>query len=412
MSKEYSISIFKKGEEDTLFERLCKGHENLINLRKRKIFKRTQLIKGINNYYIQANNFKYLFPKKENKKLESFSIRDNFPTIKKSNDNNNLNKTISHDKFQIDINKNQNNKKKISNLCIDSYNKKVKYTFSNVLKKSNDLKLNRTFYKNIKKNKISINCKIIDNKNEEDDCFRNRIIKNIKQLNKDIKLNKNKKFKRKKVKSLSFRICNRNKKLLSYFTISSKNKIKGKNSHLNSDRRNNNNSTNDLNIKKAKNQKKSKFKSKSNSKIKYSNNYEQNCICKNILNHPNLRILYQTNEIRIKKMIKCQSKENKNKYTTTKYQNNLMKNTISPLNDELKIKLLKSFSKINNYMETEKKINLHKYLNEIQHKEKRIIKYHNKINEKYINNIEKMGLIPEKHFLKLEKIIFKDIFRK
>lgn len=110
-------------------------------------------------------------------------------------------------------------------------------------------------------------------------------------------------------------------------------------------------------------------------------------------------------------MIKSQSKRNKKKLTILKYQNNLMNNSISPLNDEQKFRIMKSFSKINNYCATQKIINLQKYLNEIQNKEKKIINFHNNLNQRYITNIKKIGLSPKKHLFKMEKVSFKDIFK-
>ena len=111
-------------------------------------------------------------------------------------------------------------------------------------------------------------------------------------------------------------------------------------------------------------------------------------------------------------MIKSQCKANKNKFTIIKYQKNLINNSILPLNGEQIIKLMKYFSKINHYVKSEKKINLQKYLNDIQNKEKKIIKYHNSLNQNYINNIKKIGFSPQKPLLKLDKVMFKDIFRK
>ena len=66
-------------------------------------------------------------------------------------------------------------------------------------------------------------------------------------------------------------------------------------------------------------------------KTKLCNNFIKNIINSNILNNSNLKILYQTDENRIKRMIKSQSKQNKNKYSIIKYQKNLLENSISPL---------------------------------------------------------------------------------
>ena len=65
--------------------------------------------------------------------------------------------------------------------------------------------------------------------------------------------------------------------------------------------------------------------------MKYSSNYTKDCIFRKIINNPNLKILYHTNENKIKRMIKTQSKKNKQKLTLQNYQINLMKNSIYPL---------------------------------------------------------------------------------
>ena len=211
--------------------------------------------------------------------------------------------------------------------------------------------------------------------------------------------------KHKRSKSISLDIHKSGKKLMKFYGISS-NLKKHRRSQLFSERKM---TINDL--KKDKNSK-SKSKLKSKSKMKYSSNYTKDCIFRKIISNPNLKILYHTNESKIKKMMKSQNNKNKKNLTLQSYQKNLMKNSIYPLSDEQKRKLLKTFSKMNNYVEAEKKINLYNYLNEIQNKEKQVIKYHNNINQRYINTIKKLGFSVEKYYLKLEKVRFKNIFEK
>jgi hypothetical protein len=73
--------------------------------------------------------------------------------------------------------------------------------------------------------------------------------------------------------------------------------------------------------------------------------------------------LYQTDENRIKRMIKSQSKQNKNKYSIIKYQKNLLENSISPLTNEQKFKLTENFKKLNDSIKVNKKTtnNIYKY---------------------------------------------------
>ena len=124
--------------------------------------------------------------------------------------------------------------------------------------------------------------------------------------------------------------------------------------------------------------------------------------------------MYQTDENRIKRMIKSQSKQNKNKYSIIKYQKNLLENSISPLTNEQKFKLTENFKKLNDSIKVNKKTtnNIYKYLKEIQKKEKKNINYHNKINDEYIKKIQNLGLSPEKYRLKIERAEFKDVFEK
>ena len=404
MSKEINISINNYNEGKKIFKKLRKGHENLINFRKKKLFKRTQLINCINDYYKQANNFHYLLNKKESNKGDSFSNinTDNFSIIKKPNyiDKSKNIITLGSDK----INKSKK-KMKISHLFIDSYDKKVKFSLP-VNLKNNVNKIEKTDYKN----KTDINFRKKEEKKEGESDFR-KFKNHLKRLSTDIKLNINKDIKNERSKSISFNIKNNDNsnKFTEYFRLASKLK-KNRKTQILIDRINTINTTS-FDLKKKKNKNIKIKKQKSELKNKYSVDFVKDSIYRQILNNPNLKILYQTNENRIKKMIKSQSKRNKKKLTILKYQNNLMNNSISPLNDEQKFRIMKSFSKINNYCATQKIINLQKYLNEIQNKEKKIINFHNNLNQRYITNIKKIGLSPKKHLYKMEKVSFKDIFK-
>lgn len=392
MSKECSISLNKK--EDKKNNKTNNKFDNLIDFRKKKFFKRTQLINNINNYYKQANNFKLLFKNKENEKTDSFSNTNininNLSLKKKPNivDKSKSKLSIVTDIFQID--KRKKPKSKVSHLYIDSYEKKkVKFSLPNDIKTD--------INKNIdNRNKTSINFMKGENKNKS----------SFKRLDTDIKLMMmNETKSRKRPKSISFNVSDSNSDFLSNLNLPSKlNKSKKKSVII--DRINTINTINtSFDLRSKKNNKNSSLNKK------YSNNFLKNAIYKTIINNPNLKILYQTNENRIKQSIKCQSKSNKRKFTILKYQKNLIKNTISPLNDDQKYKLMKSFSKINDTVGNLKRINLQKYLNEIQNKEKIIIDFHNKLNEDYIQNIKKIGLSPEKYLLKVERVQFKDIFK-
>ena len=409
MSKENNISFFNNNsKEEKLLKKMNKTHNNnSMNLRKKKLFKRIQLINSNNNFYKKDNNFPIYLNRKENNKVNSFSKTNNinisnFTTIKKPNeiDKSNNKTTLDYDLIKTD--KNNNKKMKMSHLYIDSYNKKVKFSLPI------NFKNNCHIIKKMDKNITSINYIKNENKKGENNINLEQIKKDLKILSRDAKIKINKTFNKNRSKSISYNIKNNinNNELIKYFKFSSKKY--GKKSQIFFDRINTINSP--LYLSKKKNYS-LKIK-KQNLKCKYSNNFVKDNIYKQILSNPNLKILYQTNENRIKKMIKSQSKKNKTKFTILKYQKNLMNNSISPLNDEQKYKIMKSFSKINNYIITEKKINLQRYLNEVQKKEKKIIHFHNKLNQRYINNIKKIGLSPEKHLLKMVKVSFKDIFKK
>ena len=59
MSKEKNNMLLSKINEYE--KRMNEGQENTINMRKQKLFKRTQLINTINNYYKKNNFFNNIF---------------------------------------------------------------------------------------------------------------------------------------------------------------------------------------------------------------------------------------------------------------------------------------------------------------------------------------------------------------
>ena len=432
MSKENNLSIFKKDEKEELFERNQKRKENSFNFRKQKFLKRKQLINSsFNGYYRQFNNLQNLLKNQEDKKVESFSNIEHFSTFKKPSftyDVKNQNIT-SFNINDIKKEKIKRKKNKVSHLYIDSYDKKVTFSLPDtpkINKSINIQSINNAYNENndiFDYNKTNYDfCKEESDKNEENILYNNTnsYKTNFKKFNKDIKtnidINMNNTFNKDRAKSISLSLNNveNPKNKISFVSLLPKNLKKNrKKSELFSERINTNINTDIVKMtqkNKTKNENNKSLKAKTITK--YTGDFVKNCIYKKILNNANLKILYQTNEQRIKRMIKSQCKANKNKFTIIKYQKNLIKNSILPLNNEQRIKLMKSFSKINHYVQSEKKINLQKYLNDIQNKEKKIIKYHNSLNQNYINNIKKIGFSPQKRLLKLDKVVFKDIFRK
>ena len=105
-------------------------------------------------------------------------------------------------------------------------------------------------------------------------------------------------------------------------------------------------------------------------------------------------MLYDTDENRAKKSVKSQNESNKKKLSLIKYQSNLIENALIPLDRGEELKLIKSFNKINLSVGNKKKIELNKYLREIQRKEKELIEDHNEIEDNYGKNIEKIGFSP------------------
>lgn len=365
----YKINEYEK--------RMNIGQENSINIRKQKLFKRTQLINNINNYYKKTNFFTNIF---KNYKKEPLT---------KTINNSNINKINSLDENKTrfsEIIKKKNNKRKITHLHIDSYNNKLSKLYLHSEPK--------TKISNKIKNKTYNNFIYPEND-------KNIIKQNLRNLKLEIE-NKNKEKKRinGRAYSISFNELNKTNNFFKLLRLSTnlKNKNRSRKSQIYFNSLTINNENKKIKLRKA----------------KLCNNFFKNLIYSNILNNSNLKILYQTDENRIKRMIKSQSKRNKYKYSIIKYQKNLLENSISPLTNEQKFKITENFKKINNSVKVNKKTtnNIYKYLKEIQKKEKKIINYHNKVNDGYIKRIQDLGLSPEKYRLKIERVEFKDVFEK
>jgi hypothetical protein len=377
MSKEKNNMLLSKINEYE--KRMNEGQENTINMRKQKLFKRTQLINTINNYYKKNNFFNNIFKNYRKKPFTKTINNSNIIKINSIDEN--------KSKFSERIKK-ENNKRKIAHLYIDSYNNKLSklYLHSDPKTKINNKIKNKTFTYFLHHEKQ-----------------KNIIKQNLRNLKMEI-LNKNKGKKRinGRANSISFNELRKTNEFFNLLRLSTnlKNKNKSRRSQI---------YFNSLKINNENQNKKLKFK-----KTKLCNNFIKNIINSNILNNSNLKILYQTDENRIKRMIKSQSKQNKNKYSIIKYQKNLLENSISPLTNEQKFKLTENFKKLNNSIKVNKKTtnNIYKYLKEIQKKEKKIINYHNKVNDGYIKRIQNLGLSPEKYRLKIERAEFKDVFEK
>ena len=147
--------------------------------------------------------------------------------------------------------------------------------------------------------------------------------------------------------------------------------------------------------------------------FKYSSNYRENNILKQILKHPNLKLLYETNEIRAKNMVQSHSKSLKKNLSLKKYQQNLVKNTLMPFDRRDRRMLLQSFQKINKDVVQNRKLDLFEYLKEIQKKEKELVMNHNELEEIYSKNIEKIGFpVTGKRKIHIEKMKFIDVFQK
>ncbi len=371
MSNKEDDSINKT--TDYFYEKMKKGYNNYINSRKAKYKKRIELIKYLDSLN-QVINYNDYLNKNHNSKNNEISMN---PSTKYSLNliSNNLNKSLSNS------NNNKNNKKSNLHINLTSsnfYKNKnntnqinLKTSFNNPYIKQKLLLHFNNFEMTIKNSKKNFNC---ENKNLN--------------LGKKTHLNSNSFNKNLKESNSKYPSLLKNNKSSNFAIF--KNKI---NTSLN----------------------KTKLKLNKSRKIinpfKYSNNYMQNCILKQILVNPDLKLLYDTNENRAKKSVKSQNELSKKKFSLVKYQTNLIENALLPLDSGEKKKLLESFNKINLSAQNRKKVELNKYLKEIQKKEKDLIENHNEIEVNYGKNIEKIGFSPiGKRKIHIGKMLFKDIF--
>ena len=375
MLKEDEKSFNKTS--DYFLEKMNKGKNNYINSRKKKLEKRAKLINYLETF-TKINNEKDYFNKRKKRNNRGILLKPdikNLSTDKKFNffPNTENNSKINYDnvndnsktfknksvRFVLDLSPNFNSKKKYSyqiNLKthFNSFNFKDKINFNNNSNETNKNTRSDSFFEsqNLKTNKPGHFNSIF---------FRDRLSES----------------------RLELPPTQRN--------LKNKNNITNYSSH------------------KSKNKKK---KVKVLNPFKYSNSYRENFILEQILKHPNLKLLYETNEKRAINMIKSHSKSIKKKLSLKNYQQNLLKNTLLPLDKGEKQKLQKTFIKINNSIENKKKMDLYAYLTEIQEKEKALIDNHNEIEETYDKNIEKIGLtLTGKRKIHIEKMTFADIFK-
>ena len=353
MSTEADDSIHKT--VDYFYQKMNKGYNKYINSKKNKFKKRAELIKYLDSFN-QAINYNEYLSKNHNSKNNEISAIPNIKSIlsyQKSNTSNNSSNNFN--------NVNNNSSNLHINLTSSYFNKKEK--------NSNNINLKTSFNNFYIKQKIFFdnNTSEIRKKNEK-----YQLIYNSPRINSN---------KKPQLKSNSFdKKSNESQLKFSPFLKTHKSS----------------NLVTFNNINTSFNKKKIKLnKSKKNlNPFKYSNNYIQNCILKQILKNPNLKLLYDTDENRAKKSVKSQNESNKKKLSLIKYQSNLIENALIPLDRGEELKLIKSFNKINLSVGNKKKIELNKYLREIQRKEKELIEDHNEIEDNYGKNIEKIGFSP------------------
>ena len=335
MSTEGNESLYETS--DCFYEKMNRGYNKYINSRKQKLAKQIDLINYLDSFDKIDNN-KYLNKNKVSK---------NKPILLNSGKNDIFN--YKNSKIS------KTNSKNSTNNNSQIYKNKYFNTHINLSSNSN---------KN-EKNYGQINLKTSFNSST----LKNNFIFNNKfdETKKNIRYDSF--FDSQKSNSTKYEYTNskflKSKLLESPFTLSSSLENKKR---FNFPKFNNIKINNTFNKRKTKINKTKKILNP----FKYSNNYKQSCILKNILKHPNLKLLYDTNEKRAKMNVKSQSDSNKKKLSLIKYQSNLIKNTFLPLDGGEKRKLLESFNKINLSVNGKKKIDLFGYLIEIQKKRKRI----------------------------------------
>ena len=371
MSNKEDDSINNK-TTDYFYEKMKKGYNKYINSRKAKYKKRIELIKYLDSLN-QIINYKEYLNKNHNCKNNDISMKPTTKYALSFHTFYNLNNSLS--------NSNNNKNIKPSNLHINL----TSSSFNKNINNSNQINLKTSFNNSYIKKKL-----LFFNNNLEKTDTKKDLNYEYQKLNisKKTHLNTNSFNKNIKESSLKFPSLLKNNKSSNLVIL--KNKI---NSSLN----------------------KNKLKSNKSKKIinpfKYSNNYMQNCILKHILVNPDLKLLYDTNENRAKKSVKSQNELSKRKLSLEKYQTNLIENALLPLDLGEQKKLLESFNKINLSVQNKKKIELNKYLKDIQKKEKDLIENHNEIEVNYGKNIEKIGFSPiGKRKIHIGKMLFKDIF--
>ena len=367
MSNEEDDSIHKTA--DYFYQKMNKGYNKYINSRKNKYKKRSELIKYLDSLN-QIINYNEYLNKNHNSKNNDVSMNSStkcilsYHTSNTFNNNSNNNKNNKQSNLHINLTSSNFNKNNLNQI-------NLKTTFNNSYIKQKLLSFNNNFETTNKNSKNNFNYEY-----------------QKLNLNKKTHLNSN-----------SF-----NKNLLESHSKYPSLLKNNKSSNLVTFKNINNTS---LNKKKLKLNKSKKILNP----FKYSNNYMQNCILKQILVNPDLKLLYDTNENRAKKSVKSQNESSKRKLSLVNYQANLIENALLPLDSGETKKLLDSFNKINLSVQNRKKIELNKYLKEIQKKEKDLIENHNKIEVNYGKNIEKIGFSPiGKRKIHIGKMIFKDIF--
>lgn len=366
---------------DYFFEKMNKGFNKYINSRKHRIEKKSQLIKYLENFNKKDNSNDYINRNIKNRKTGNLlkSNFEYFSKLKKSDKFANTTANNSSNKMDIVNNNFKQNKNKSNNFAfnlITNENSKNISNGSNLKTKFNNLKLKNIFNNNQNKNKKNT---------RYDSFFESQNLNSSKPENYNITIAKNN-LDESELIFPSFFVVHKETNIS---TI--KNNINNRTFH------------------------KEMIKSKTLRKIlnpfKYSNNYKQNCMLKQIFQHPNLKLLYNTNELRVKNMLKSKSKSKKKKLSLLKYQYNLIENTLTPLEDGEKNKILQTFNKINSNAKYNKKLDLCGYLKEIQEKEKEIIQCHNEIEDIYAKNIQKIGFpLKGKRKIHIGKMSFKDIF--
>ena len=341
-------------KSDYLFEKINKGYNHYINLKKKKNKNKDILFKYSDSFNHKDNSHDYFYKKKSNK-IKTIQLRTEF-------------NSISTNPKSIFTN--------ISNISKDIFKKEKKFNEINLKTSFNSYKLKpKVHFNNITEQ--------TKEKAKYDSIFTS------KKLSYDKELKFDKSIKKSNLKNIKLNI-------LSPLLIHKRTNL--------------NTSTSDKN-KYSLYKIRKKIKKKTLNPFKYENNYTQNHFLKQIIENPNLKLLYETDEKRVKNMVKSKSKSNKKRLNLINYQNNLINNSLIPLTAGDKRNLLISFKKINSSIKSREKIDLFNYLQEIQQKEKTLVENHNKLNEEYAKNIEKIGFSAQKRKLHIGKMEFTDIFK-